>query len=385
LTQPRSAGAFAGQVVVVTGASSGVGAALARAFAEAGADVALFARSETDLERVADACRQAGREALVVPGDVTQPRGLRRGDRADDRALRPHRHGRGERRPRHVGALRRARRHRRAARLLDVNVLGVANVFLSALPHVRASRGMLVAISSVQGVVGVPGRSGYAASKHALQGLCDSLRSELRGTGVGVSTVMAHWVRGTNLRARALGPDGAPRGTAAPHRSRSAIDVDVLTRAVLAAVRGRKRRVFVPGYLRLLSPLLAEVAPGLAERVLHRRVGGWRARGTRPDPTWRTVVDVGHAFALRLPTGHVLSRVGDATWYVHGFLDGDPLVPDVAISFLTGITIDALAERDFPAGATLQRIRLGPATSGARVDATYATPACSVHAVDLVE
>jgi NAD(P)-dependent dehydrogenase (short-subunit alcohol dehydrogenase family) len=285
VTKPHSVGAFAGQVVLVTGASSGVGAALARAFAAAGADVALFARNEADLERVADACRETGREALVVPGDVTRP--------ADCAALVERtieRFGRIDTVVASAGLGMWARFDELddtsvLRRLLEVNVLGVANVFLSALPHVRSSRGMLVAISSVQGVVGVPGRSGYAASKHALQGLCDSLRIELQGTGVGVSTIVAHWVRGTNLRARALGPDGAPRGTAAPHRSRSAIDVDDVTRATLGAVRHRRRRVFVPGYLRLL-PLLAVVAPSVADRL----VAGRMAREGQVDHAVEQVV-----------------------------------------------------------------------------------------------
>ncbi|MDZ7801212.1 MAG: SDR family oxidoreductase [Trueperaceae bacterium] len=263
--------AFAGQVVIVTGASSGLGAALARALAAAGAHVALFARSQAELARVADDCRQAGGEALVVPGDVTSPdacaalvqrtterfgrldaavacAGLgmwARFDELDDPSV--------------------------LRRLMDVNYHGVANLFLPALPHLTASGGMLVAISSVQGVVGVPHHSGYAASKHAVQGLCDSLRMELRGSGVGVLTVMAHWVRGTDLRARALGPDGAPRGSAAPRHGGGATDVDTMTRAVLNAIHRRKRRVFVPGWLRYLA-LLSEVAPGLADRAIAGRV-----------------------------------------------------------------------------------------------------------------
>ena len=263
-------GAFTDQVVLVTGASSGVGAALAQAFAAAGADVALMARSVEGLERVADACHPTGRQALVVPADVTLP-----ADCVAAVARTVERFGRIDVVVASAGLGMGARFDELPdttvlRRLMDVNYHGVANVFLPALPHVAARRGMLVAISSVQGVVGVPGRSGYAASKHALQGLCDSLRIELRGSGVDVLTVMAHWVRGTGFRAHALGPDGAPR-TAAATRDATATDLDALTRAVLRGVRHRRRRVFVPGWIRAL-PLLAEIAPGAVDRIVAGRM-----------------------------------------------------------------------------------------------------------------
>lgn len=264
-------GAFTDQVVLVTGASSGVGAALARAFAAEGADVALVARSTGDLEPVADACRQAGRRALVVPADVTVP-----AECAAAVARTVDRFGRLDTVVASAGLGMWGRFDELTdmsvlRRLMDVNYHGVANIFLPALPHVVARRGMLVAISSVQGVVGVPGRSGYAASKHALQGLCDSLRIELRGSGVDVLTVLAHWVRDTGLRSRALGPDGAPRATAAPHRDASATDLDTLTHAVLGAVRARRRRVFVPAWIRIL-PLLAELSPGAVDGIVAGRM-----------------------------------------------------------------------------------------------------------------
>lgn len=263
----QSRGGFAGQAVIVTGASSGIGAALARALAAEGAAVVLFARSREGLEETAESCRQLGGEALVVTGDVTSPDSCRllveetvaQFGRIDTVVASA---GLGM-----WGRFDELRDSDVLRRLFEVNVLGVANVFRQALPYVRESGGMLVAVSSVQGVVGVPGRSGYVASKHALQGLCDSLRLELSGSGVGVLTVMAHWVRGTNLRAQALGPDGEPRGTGQPHQSRSAIDLDDLVPAVLQAIRRRRQRVFVPGYLRLL-PLLAQVVPGLADRIV---------------------------------------------------------------------------------------------------------------------
>jgi NAD(P)-dependent dehydrogenase (short-subunit alcohol dehydrogenase family) len=262
--------AFADQVVLLTGASSGVGAALAQAFAAAGADVALVARSVDGLERVAAACRATGRQALVVPADVTVP-----ADCVAAVARTVERFGRLDLVVASAGLGMGARFDELAdtsvlRRLMDVNYHGVANVFLPALPHVAARRGMLVAISSVQGVVGVPGRSGYAASKHALQGLCDSLRIELRGSGVDVLTVLAHWLRGTGFRAHALGPDGAPRAAAAT-RDATATDLDTLVRAVLRGVRRRRRRVFVPGWIRAL-PLLAQVAPGVVDRIVAGRM-----------------------------------------------------------------------------------------------------------------
>ncbi len=267
---PPASRAFAGRVVIVTGASSGVGAAVAPAFAREGADVALLARSEDGLGRVADACREAGREALVVPGDVTVP---------DDclAAVRRtvERFGRLDAVVACAGVGMRARFDALPdtavlRRLMEVNYLGVANVFLPALPHVTASGGTLLAVSSLQGVLGVPERSGYVASKHALQGLCDTLRLELRGTGVTISTVLPHWVRGTSLRASALDAHGrAGGGAGAPHDA-SAIDLDTLARAVVSAVRKRRRRVFVPGWTRGLAWLSA-LAPGLADRLVASR------------------------------------------------------------------------------------------------------------------
>jgi short-subunit dehydrogenase len=130
---------------------------------------------------------------------------------------------------------------------------------------------MAVAISSIQGKVGVPFHSGYSASKHAVQGLCDSLRLELRGQGVQVLTVLAHWIRGTRMRERALGQDGAPRGATSASHGSSAIPVEDVTRAVLDAIRRRRRSCFVPAHLWLLA-CLSELAPGLADRIIVRAV-----------------------------------------------------------------------------------------------------------------
>lgn len=262
---------FDGKAVAVTGASSGLGAAVAEAFAAAGARPALFARSKERLEAVAARCRAAGGDPLVVAGDVTAPASCRaliertverfdsldmlvasaglsmwsRFDELDD-----------------ADVLR---------RVMEVNYWGLVHCALPALPHLKQSAGMLVAVSSLQGKVGVPYHSGYAAAKHAVQGFCDSLRLELRGTGVGVLTVLPHWIQGTGLRRRALGADGRPRGEAAPRHGTGAVPVEAVARAVVAATRRRRRSLLLPPRLRLL-PLFREAFPGLADRLIARRV-----------------------------------------------------------------------------------------------------------------
>ena len=89
--------------------------------------------------------------------------------------------------------------------LMEVNYLGAVHCVHPALPHLKKSKGLFVAISSIQGQVGVPLHTGYSASKHALQGFCDALRMEVAESGVGVMTVLLHWLKGTELRQRALG------------------------------------------------------------------------------------------------------------------------------------------------------------------------------------
>jgi short-subunit dehydrogenase len=262
---------FQGKTVIITGASSGLGAELALAFAAAGARLALFARSAGALEEVAQRCRARGAETLVVVGDVTHAADSARlvdetvskfggidiliacagiGMWAEFSKLSD------------PGVLQ---------RVMEVNYGGVTNPTYYALAHLRASKGMLVAISSVQGIIGVPYHTGYAASKHAVQGFCNSLRMELRGSGVEVLTVIAHWISGTRLREQALGQDGAPKGKSAHSHGSGAIAVEEMTRAVMAAVGKRKRTIFVPGKLRFLS-WLAAIAPGMADGIIIGKV-----------------------------------------------------------------------------------------------------------------
>jgi len=96
-------------------------------------------------------------------------------------------------------------------RIMQVNYFGSLYCTYAALPHLKQTRGRIVAVSSLTGKTGVPTRSGYAASKHAMVGFFDSLRIELAGSGVSVTIVYPDFVA-TETRQRAFGPDGKPLG-----------------------------------------------------------------------------------------------------------------------------------------------------------------------------
>lgn len=93
----------------------------------------------------------------------------------------------------------------------------------------------------------------------------------------------------------------------------------------------------------------------------------------RSGPDWSVRVDVLEAFALLLPPSHDLARAG-TQWYIHGSLDGDALVPDVAISLAVGVDVAEVVRRDFPEGAVATPVALGPATRGVRVTSQETAP-----------
>jgi short-subunit dehydrogenase len=264
---------FAGLVVCLTGASYGIGAELARQLAAQGARLALAARTRERLEAVADAGRALGAEVLVVPTDV--------GSEADCRALIDatvahfgrldvliNNAGLGA-----SGAFRDITDLSVFERTMRVNFLGSVYCTAAALPHLIASRGRLVAISSLTGLAGVPKRTAYGATKHAMAGFFDSLRIELEGTGVSVTVVYPGFVL-SEINQHALGPDGAPWGARGyVRRPGETMATDVCARDILHAAAGR-RRDLVMTWRGKVGRLLKLVAPGLVDRMARRAIDG---------------------------------------------------------------------------------------------------------------
>jgi short-subunit dehydrogenase len=168
------------KTVIITGASEGIGRELAKQSAALGARLVLAARSEQGLAETVSECEALGASALAVPTDVADEGQCRS---LIERAV--GRFGVVDILINNAGISMSARFDHVAdpsifERLMRVNYLGTVYCTYYALPCLKRSRGLIVGVSSLQGKLGFPFSSGYAASKHAMQGFLDSLRIELR-------------------------------------------------------------------------------------------------------------------------------------------------------------------------------------------------------------
>jgi NAD(P)-dependent dehydrogenase (short-subunit alcohol dehydrogenase family) len=256
--------AYAGKVVVVTGASQGIGKALCLELAGQRPKLALAARDASALDATAAECRSRGAEALVVPTDVS--------DEAACRSL-------VERTVTAFGGLdvlvNNAGMGMLARfedvvdlslyeRLMRVNYLGSVYPTWYALPHLRRSRGQIVAVSSLAGLSGVPMRTAYAATKHAQMGFFDSLRVELRGSGVSVTVIAPYFVR-SEIRRRSPGPDGRTV-EASPVREDEIMSAEECARLVARAMEKRERMLVMTLKGRL-GRWVKLALPGLVDRI----------------------------------------------------------------------------------------------------------------------
>lgn len=256
---------FEGRSIVVTGASSGIGRELAVALARRGAFLTLAARSIEALEETAQACRAAGGRALAVRCDVS-----RKDDCDALVAAAVAEYGGVDALVNNAGISMWGRFEELsdlsvAERIMQVNYLGALYCTHAALPHLKARRGLVVAISSLTGKAGVPTRSAYAASKHAMQGFFDSLRIELRDTGVDVLVVSPGFVA-TPIRDRAFGPDGKPVGESPRDERKGTMPVEECVRRIVRSMERRDRELVMPSLARALL-WLKLVAPELVDRI----------------------------------------------------------------------------------------------------------------------
>lgn len=257
---------FKDQVVWITGASSGIGEALAHAFAAEGGRLVLSSRRPAELERVRQQCPRPG-DHLVLPLDVTRPDAF---DSAVAQVL--GRFGQIDVLVHSAGVGQRARaadtRLEVERALMEVNYFGPVALTKAVLPSLLARRsGHVVVVSSVMGYLGTPGRSTYAAAKHALHGYFDSLRAEVWREGVFVTLACPGYVR-TQISANALGPDGRRHAQMDPTHTKG-IAPECCAAAIVAATARRREEVRCGGW-EVAGIYLKRFAPALLSRIVRR-------------------------------------------------------------------------------------------------------------------
>ncbi len=263
-----------GKAALITGGSAGIGRALALRLAARGMHIALAARAQIELDAAAAEVRALGVRVVAIPTDVGEHDQCKAFvDRAASALggvdVLVNNAG--------IGMWARFADVQDLSiyeRIMRVNYLGAVWTTHAALPYLTKSRGLIMAISSLTGKTGVPTRSGYAASKHAMQGFFDSIRIELAPDGVDVSVISPGFVA-TDIRARGLGPDGQALGASPRDEGRDTMPLATCVATIEAAILGRKREVIMTARAKL-GQWLKLVAPGAVDRIAARAV---RERG----------------------------------------------------------------------------------------------------------
>jgi NAD(P)-dependent dehydrogenase (short-subunit alcohol dehydrogenase family) len=264
---------FKDKVIIITGASSGIGRELAHQLAAQGAWLSLAARNVERLEAAKAECLARGGKATVIRTDVTiqeQCAALVKGT-VDE-------YGRLDALVNNAGITMWARFDEVSdlgifEQIMRVNYLGSVYCTHYALRYLKQTHGQIVGISSLTGKAGVPTRSGYAASKHAMAGFFDSLRIETAPDGVSICMIYPGFVA-SEVRARAFGPDGKPL-VSSPVKEGQVMTVETCARLIVEAMQDRRRELVMT--LRgKLGQWLKLIAPSLVDRIASQAIAAGR-------------------------------------------------------------------------------------------------------------
>lgn len=261
---------FRGKTVVVTGAAGGLGRSLCLHFGTAGARIAALDRDTQGLQTLARDLAAQGCEVDTQLCDVTDAAACAQAMQAVHA-----RWGGIDVLVNNAGIAHRsafaATRIEVLRRVMEVNFFGAVHCTHAALADLRAARGLVITISSVAGFSPLIGRTGYAASKHALHGFFDSLRAELIDDGVGVLLVCPSFID-TGIDRAALGGDGRPASHSRLTTGRQATPDEVAQAILQAAAHGKTLLLF--SATAHLAWWLSRCWPALYAALMRRRLQG---------------------------------------------------------------------------------------------------------------
>lgn len=230
------------KIVIITGASSGIGKALAFHFAEQGAKIVMAARNEEKLEAVAKELLDKGKEVLTVQADVSKEEECKL---LIDEAV--NRFGSIDVLISNAGISMRALFNEAdisvIKNVMDVNFWGTVYCSKFALPYLLKSKGSVVGVSSIAGYVGLPARTGYSASKFAMHGFLEALRVENLEKDLHVLLACPGFTA-SNIRNTALTADGSAQGES-PRKEEKMMSAEEVAQYIYNAVVQRKSNLIL--------------------------------------------------------------------------------------------------------------------------------------------
>lgn len=255
-----------GKTVIVTGGSSGIGKALAEVFGQHGSRILITGRNTADLDVAVAELKQKGIEVNGFAADVS-----REEDNKKMAAEAMRLYGRIDILINNAGITMRALFAdvdlEVIRRVMDINFYGVLYATKHCLPEILRNKGSVIGISSVAGFRGLPARTGYSASKFALNGFLEVLRTELLHSGVHVMTACPGFTT-SNIRKRSLTKDGTLQGDS-PRNEEKMMSAEECARQIYNATVRRKSILILTAQGKM-AVFLNKWLPGLADRLVYK-------------------------------------------------------------------------------------------------------------------
>lgn len=253
------------KVVIITGGSSGIGKALAQHFGNNGSKIVITGRKKEELDLATRELEEMGIDCMSQQGDVSRDEDNKH---VIDSVIKNY--GKIDVLINNAGISMRALFQETnlevIRKVMEINFFGAVSMTHYCLPHILKSKGSIIGISSIAGYRGLPGRSGYSASKFALNGFLESLRTELLKTGVHVLTACPGFTA-SNIRKRSLTKDGTSQGDS-PRAEEKMMTAEECARHIYNATVKRKKTLVLTSQGKL-TVFLNKWVSGMMDKMVY--------------------------------------------------------------------------------------------------------------------